>query len=191
MRENPWRINIYSGYAHYGKLCVERRKRVDGMKLDWLDAEKPLREREKNVAMDAFDLKWFDEIETKPEDGFFAISGGVIMYFTAEQIKPLFTALAEKFPGGGIIFDAENQKGVDKSNKVVRKSGNSESLVVLAVDDAEEMFMPWSDRFKRITTYATLPEKINKERKISFITKFMLKMAFRMGFMKFVEIEFK
>ena len=141
--------------------------------------------------MDAFDLKWFDEIETKPEDGFFAISGGVIMYFTAEQIKPLFTALAEKFPGGGIIFDAENQKGVDKSNKVVRKSGNSESLVVLAVDDAEEMFMPWSDRFKRITTYATLPEKINKERKISFITKFMLKMAFRMGFMKFVEIEFK
>ncbi len=46
MRENPWRINIYSGYAHYGKLFVERRKRVDGMQLDWLDAEKMYRSPE-------------------------------------------------------------------------------------------------------------------------------------------------
>ena len=150
----------------------------------------PLRAREKNVAMSAFDLKWLDEVETKPEDGLFAISGGVLMYFAADTIKPLFVALAERFPGGGICFDAENQKGVDKSNKVVRKSGNTGSMVVLAVDDARAMFGPWSRRFRKIITFASLPENVQNEKKIPFMTKFILKMGFRMGFMKFVEIEF-
>ena len=59
--------------------------------------------------------------------------------FTSEQIKPLFVHLAERFAGGSISFDAENQKGV-KSNKIIRKSGNTDSLVVLAVDNAALMF---------------------------------------------------
>lgn len=150
----------------------------------------PLREREKNVAMSAFDLRWFDEVETKPEDGLFAISGGVLMYFTAEEIKPLFVEMAKRFPGGGICFDGENQKGVEKSNKVVRKSGNTDSLVVLAIDDAEAMFKPWSDSFQSVTTFARLPENIRKEKKIPIITKLMLSMAFKMGFMKLIEITF-
>ena len=151
----------------------------------------PLREREKNVAIDAFDTEWFSQVETKPEDGLFVISGGVLMYFTADKIKPLFTALAEQFPGGGICFDAENQRGVDKSNKVIRKSGNTDSLVVLAVDDAEAMFSPWSDKFKTITTFNAIPEKIRKDKRIPFVTKNILKMGAAMGFFKFVEIVFK
>ena len=150
----------------------------------------PLRDGEKNVAMDAFDTSWFKEVETAPEDGLFVISGGVLMYFTEEKIRPLFVSLAESFPGGGIGFDAENQRGVDKSNKVVRKSGNTDSLVVLAVDDAEKMFSPWSDKFKKIETFNAVPEKIRKEKKIPFVTKTILKMGAAMGFFKYVEITF-
>ena len=78
--------------------------------------------------------------------------------FISEQIKPLFVHLAERFPGGSISFDAENQKGV-KSNKIIRKSGNTDSLVVLAVDNAALMFAPWTNKFEKVTTFATPPEK--------------------------------
>ena len=151
----------------------------------------PLREREKNVAMSAFDMKWLDEVESKREDGLFAMSGGVLMYFHEEEIKPLFLALAERFPDGRICFDAENKKGVEKSNAVVRKSGNKQALVVLAVNDAEKMFKPWSSRFKTIVTYNDLPHSVKKEKKIPFSTKMMLWMAFKLGYMKLVEISFE
>ncbi|WP_315308516.1 hypothetical protein [Pseudoramibacter alactolyticus] len=109
--------------------------------------------------------------------------------FTSEQIKPLFVHLAERFAGGSISFDAENQKGV-KSNKIIRKSGNTDSLAVLAVDNAALMFAPWTNNFEKATTFANPPEKVGNERKIAFFTKIMLKMAFKMGFLKFVENSF-
>ena len=59
-------------------------------------------DREKNVAMDAFNTAWFNEVETRPEDGLYVISGGVFMYFEAEDLRKLFTKLALRFPGGGI-----------------------------------------------------------------------------------------
>ena len=79
---------------------------------------------------------------------------------------------------------------MEKSNKVLRKSGNTDSLIVLAVDDAEAMFRPWSPKFGEITTYGALPEKIRTAKQIPFITKTILKMGFKLGYMKFVEIEF-
>ena len=150
----------------------------------------PLRDREKNVPLSAFDLHWLDEIETRPEDGLFVISGGVLMYFNEDTIRPLFTALAERFPDGGICFDAENQSGVDKSNKVLEKSGNTDALVVLAVDNAEEKFSPWSDKFSKIQTFDRLPENIRKAKAIPFFTRQFLGMGMKMGYVKFVEISF-
>lgn len=149
-----------------------------------------LREREKNVEMDAFNTRWFEEVETRPEDGLFVISGGMLMYFTEEKIRPLFCELAKRFPDGGICFDAENQKGLDKSNKVIRKSGNNDAFVVFAVDDAEKLFLPWSDNFKKVMTFNRLPAYVKKAKNIPRFTRMMIGTAMKMGFIKFVEIRF-
>ena len=124
-------------------------------------------DREKNVAMDAFDTAWFDEVETSPEDGLYVISGGVFMYFEEEILRKLFTKLALRFPGGGICFDACNMAGLKKSNRIVKKSGNTGAPVKLAVNNAKKMFLPWSKSFKEVNTASELPQGM-KEAKINF-----------------------
>lgn len=149
------------------------------------------REREKNVAMDAFDVAWFDEVETPIEDGLYVISGGVFMYFEAEKIKKLFTVLAERFPGGGICFDVENSSGVKKSNRIVKKSGNTGALIVFAVDDAQKLFSAWSDDFASIKTIDSLPKDILNAKSVPFISKKILNMGMKMGMLQIVEIMFE
>lgn len=175
---------------------------VDNGKCRWINLDLPdiiaareqlfpLREREKNVAMSAFDLKWFDEVETQTDDGLFVISGGVLMYFDEDTIRPLFTALAERFSKGGICFDAVNQSGLKKSNRVVEKSGNTDALVVFSVENAQEKFSAWSDKFAKIHTLDKLPENVRTAKSIPFFTRKILGMGMKMGFVQFVEISFK
>lgn len=149
------------------------------------------REREKNVAMDAFDTAWFDEVETPVEDGLYVISGGVFMYFEAKKLKKLFMALAEHFPGGGICFDAENSIGVKKSNRIVKKSGNTGALIVFAVDDAEKVFRPWSENFASIKKATCLPKDIMSAKSIPFISKKIMNMGMKMGMLQIMEILFE
>lgn len=174
---------------------------VDNGKCRWINLDLPdiiearkrlftLRDCEKNVPCSAFDTAWFDEVETAPEDGLFIISGGVLMYFDDDTVKGLFTALAERFPGGGICFDAENQAGTDKSNKVLEKSGNT-NLCLLVVDDAETKFRPWSKNFGKIVSFDRLPEYVSKAKSVPFMTRKIVGMGMKMGYVKIVEIMFK
>lgn len=148
-------------------------------------------EREKNVAGDAFDFSWIDEIETPVEDGVYIISGGVLMFFDEDKVRELLTGLAGKLPGGGIGFDGESSGAVKRSNKIVEKTGNKGALVKFAVNDAEKTFAGWSDRFSKINCYDKLPEGIAKAGSIPFGARMMLRMGCRMGMIKIVEIMFK
>ncbi|WP_407427458.1 class I SAM-dependent methyltransferase [Treponema sp.] len=147
-------------------------------------------EREKNVGASAFDLSWLDKVETKPEDGLFVMSGGVLFYFEEEKIRMLFTALSQKFPNGGICFDAVNSKGLKKSNAVVEKSGNKGAKIVFALNDAEKQFVSWSPHFK-VNVQRSLSQEIKKAKSIPFGTRFAVNMGMKMGFMQFVEVLFK
>ena len=51
--------------------------------------------------------------------------------------------------GGGICFDGENQKGVDKSNKIVQKTGNG-TKIYFPTEDSRAMFASWGDCFKKV-----------------------------------------
>ena len=148
-------------------------------------------EREKNVAMDAFDTAWFDEIETSVEDGVYVISGGVFMYFDEEVLKKLFTELAKSFPGGGICFDACNLAGLKKSNRVVKKSGNTGAPVKMAVDHAEKQFLPWSSDFKKVHTVVEFPQGMQEAKSVPAVSKLILRMGLKMKMIQIVEILFR
>lgn len=175
---------------------------VDNGQCHWINLDLPevigareklvaCREREKNVAMDAFDTAWFDEIETPIEDGVYIISGGVFMYFEADKLKKLFVEMAKRFPGGGLCFDASNSAGVRKSNRIVKKAGNTGAPVVFAVDDAQKLFSGWSDRFAAIHTIRALPADMKKAKSIPFMSKKILDMGMKMGMVQIIEIMFK
>ncbi|MBQ9471090.1 MAG: class I SAM-dependent methyltransferase [Bacteroidales bacterium] len=150
----------------------------------------PRREREKNVAADAFDTSWLQHIDTPISDGVFIISGGVLMYFEAERLKPLFNTLAQQLPGGGICFDGESDFAVRRSNRILERAGNTGALVKFAVNDASSTFGGWSDRFADIRIFDRMPADIARAKSLPIIPKSILKMGFKKGLIKFVEIEF-
>ena len=148
-------------------------------------------EREKNIAMDGFDTAWFEEIETPAEDGVYVISGGVFMYFEEDVLKKLFTELADRFPGGGICFDACNSIGSKKSNRVVKKSGNTGAPIKLAVDDAKKLFLPWSENFREVNTVVELPENMKVAKSLPWMSKCILNMGMKLKMIQIIEILFR
>lgn len=81
----------------------------------------PCFDREKNIAFDAFDFSWMDEIKVDVEKGVYIICGGVLYYFQPQKIKELFISLAKHFSNGGIFFDCESSYGVKKLINWLRK----------------------------------------------------------------------
>ena len=152
------------------------------------------REREFNLPADLMDFSWMEKVRGEPynvnvDDGVYIISGGVLMYFHTEQMQRFFLALAKAFPGGGICFDGENQKGVDKSNKIVQKTGNG-TKIYFPIEDSKTMFASWGDCFTEVNE-RPFPNYVKKSREIPFKWKFVLSLGMRLGMVKIIDVLFE
>lgn len=105
----------------------------------------PLGAREQNVVCDLNDFSWFDRIDFKPEDGVVFTAGGLFYYFETEQVRSLFRAMAERFPGGMITFDAVNALGLKGVNAEVKLAGNK-TPSFFSLEHPKEELERWSDR---------------------------------------------
>ncbi len=76
----------------------------------------PAEGREKNVACDLNEFAWMNAIDAQNGAVFFA--AGVFYYFRTEDVRRLFAAMAERFPGGVLVFDSCNERGA----KLMRKT---------------------------------------------------------------------
>lgn len=72
----------------------------------------PAGEREKNLALDLNDFRWMEAIDADPVKGTVLFAAGVFYYFQAEILKKLFPAMAERFPGGHLVFDGAGPAAV-------------------------------------------------------------------------------
>ena len=98
----------------------------------------PAGEREENIACDLNDLSWMDRIDAG--DGAVLYAAGVFHYFTAQQIKDMAIAMADKFPGGRLVFDAVGKFGRDNLMKGTLKNlGMSDISGLFYVNDASEL----------------------------------------------------
>lgn len=90
-------------------------RRVDDGRVRWLAVDLPeaidVRERflpsegrHQNLAADALDPTWLDQVDAGA--GVYITAGGLLMYFEEADVRRLVTACAERFPGGGMVFDA-------------------------------------------------------------------------------------
>ena len=87
-----------------------------------------------------------DKINAK--DGAILYAAGVFHYFTAQQIKNMVIAMAEKFPGGRLVFDAVGKFGRDKLLKSTLKSmGMNDVSGLFYVNDTSEL-EGWSKKAK-------------------------------------------
>lgn len=164
---------------------------------DVIEARKSIvacKDREMNFAGDLMDFSWMEQIRNAPyhvnvSNGVYIICGGVLMYFHTEQIKRFFLALAKAFPGGGICFDGENQRGLEKSNKIVRKTGNG-SEIHFPIEDSHALFASWGDCFTNVTEHP-IPDYVRKSHEVPLKWKFVLSMGMRLGIVKIIDVSFR
>lgn len=134
----------------------------------------PETEREKNIEGDLNDTSWFDRIPFNDEDGAVFFASGVFYYFKTEDVRKLFCKMAERFPGGKLVFDATNAKGLKSMLKTwLGASGMKDVGVYFSLDDEREL-MNWSDKFSAVvrkgylTGYRPLDKKYGRILNIMF-----------------------
>lgn len=115
---------------------------------------------------------------------------GVFYYFKPEVIRKLFDKLSERFPGGGICFDAESSYGLKKSNRMVEKNKNNGAGMYFSVDNARELFSSWNRNLKAIHVIDRVPEDIRSQKSILLSVRMILNLGSKMGIVKFVELLF-
>jgi O-methyltransferase involved in polyketide biosynthesis len=107
--------------------------RIDNGSLQWLDVDLPevigMRkllipeaDRSRCIPCSLFDTGWMREISSDRQ-GLFMVAGGVMPYFTRQQVQSILSAIADNFPDSELMFDAVSWLGRFFSNRINNKAG--------------------------------------------------------------------
>ena len=153
LRAHPWAavVNLGCGLDSTGRACDNGQCRIYNIDLPDVMAVReallPAGERERNLAADLNDLSWFDAIDAPTEDGAVFFAAGVFYYFRTEQVRALCAAMAERFPGGRLVFDAAGPTAVKLMLKTwVKQAGIRDVGAYFSVRDPARELSPWTDR---------------------------------------------
>ena len=109
----------------------------------------PGTDRVRNYGCDLNDLSWFDAIDAA--EGVCFMAAGVFYYFKREDVKRLFNAMARRFPGGRLVFDAANERAVKLMLKTwVKEAGITSIRDYFSVGDAKRD-LAWMEK-ARVTS---------------------------------------
>ncbi|MBQ8913478.1 MAG: class I SAM-dependent methyltransferase [Lachnospiraceae bacterium] len=149
----------------------------------------PAGDREKNLACDLNDYSWMDEIDAG--DGAVFYAAGVFYYFKTEVLKKLFSAMAEKFPKGALVFDACNKRGAKMMTKTwLKEAGISDVGAFFSVEDYKEL-ESWSDNFNSVSAKSYMRGYRDIYNDVKGVHRTMIKFCDKMVYMKIIKIEFK
>ena len=144
-------VNLGCGLDSTGRACDNGQCRIYNIDLPDVMAVReallPAGERERNLAADLNDLSWFDAIDAPTEDGAVFFAAGVFYYFRTEQVRALCAAMAERFPGGRLVFDAAGPTAVKLMLKTWIKQADIRDVgAYFSVRDPARELSPWTDR---------------------------------------------
>ncbi|MBR4193424.1 MAG: class I SAM-dependent methyltransferase, partial [Oscillospiraceae bacterium] len=148
----------------------------------------PAGEREENLACDLNDFTWMDRIDASRGAVFFA--AGVFYYFKTEDVKKLFAAMAERFPGAVLAFDTCNERGAKLMRKTwLKEAGITDVSAFFSLEDEKEL-TGWSRRFASVTAKSYMRGYRDIYRDVSLFHKLMIRFCDRLVKMKIVKIVF-
>ena len=134
------------------------------------------------------DLSWFDRIDAAGGAVFFA--AGVFYYFLNEQVRALFTAMADAFPGGRLVFDAAGKKAVRLMLKTWIKSANIQDVgAYFSVSDAKAELSRWSARLAVSSRGYMLGYHDLKDPSVSGFFRFLARLGDGMMKMQIVRLD--
>ncbi len=150
-----------------------------------------LGEDEKNIASDLNDYSWFDKVYFDQKKGIILFGSGLFYYFKKEDVKKLVVYLAEKFPGGKIVFDATNAKGLKKMLKTwLEPNQMGEVGLYFSVDDEKEI-LNWSDKIASVSSKGYIGGYMPLNKKYGFFANILFKYIDKKKLGQIIEIGFK
>ena len=148
----------------------------------------PPGERETNLACDLNDFSWMDEISAADGAVFFA--AGVFYYFKTGDVRKLFRAMAEHFPGGVLAFDSCNERGAKLMRKTwLREAGITDVTAFFSLED-ESALAGWSDRFSSVTARSYMRGYRDIYQNVGAFHRLMIRFCDTLVKMKIVRIVF-
>ncbi|MBQ6610355.1 MAG: class I SAM-dependent methyltransferase [Oscillospiraceae bacterium] len=149
----------------------------------------PAGEREQNLAFDLNDLSWMDRIDGTNSAVFYA--AGVFYYFKTGDVKKLFHAMAERFPGAVLVFDSCNERGAKLMRKTwLKEAGITDVSAFFSLEDESEL-LGWSDRFSSVTAKSYMRGYRDIYKNVGLFHKLMIRFCDTLVRMKIVKIVFR
>ena len=149
----------------------------------------PAGERETNLACDLNDYSWMDGIDASGGAVFFA--AGLFYYFKTEDVKKLFRAMAECFPGSVLVFDSCNKRGAGLMRKTwLKEAGITDVNAYFSLEDEAEL-KEWSDQFASVTAKSYMRGYRDIYQNVGLLHKLMIRFCDGLVRMKIVKIVFR
>ena len=150
----------------------------------------PSTERERNIPSDLNDHSWFEKIGFIKEDGAVFIASGVFLYFKKDDVKKLFCAMAERFPGARLAFDGQNEAGKNLDLKALQTSGIDISTN-FSLNHPEAELRSWSDKFARVQWKKMSTGYIQPDKRFGLLYRLMALYADNTGMSQLDVIDFQ
>ena len=148
----------------------------------------PAGDRETNLACDLNDPGWMNEIDAAGGAVFFA--AGVFYYFRTADVKKLFQAMAERFPGGALAFDSCNERGAKLMRKTwLKEAGITDVSAFFSLEDEAEL-RGWSSHFSSVTARSYMRGYRDIYKNVGVFHKLMIRFCDRLVKMKIIKIVF-
>lgn len=186
-------VNLGCGLDNTGRNCDNGKCKIYNLDFSEVISARnsllPAGEREENIPCNLNDTSWFEKIDASGGAVFFA--AGVFYYFLKEQVRTLVVKMAEKFPGGKIVFDAANEKAVKLMLKTWIKDAEIKDVgAYFSVSDAVSEISAWDNRLSVSSRGYMLGYNDLKTPSVSGFFRFLSKVGDGMMKMRIVRIDF-
>ena len=149
----------------------------------------PTGERERNIACDLNDPRWMDAVDASGGAVFFA--AGVFFYFRTEDVRSLFSRMAERFPGAVLAFDSCNRRGAKMMRSTwLKEAGITDVNAFFSLENEREL-ESWSGRFSSVTAKSYMRGYRDIYGHVSPLHKLMIRFCDRLVRMRIVKITFR
>jgi O-methyltransferase involved in polyketide biosynthesis len=171
--------------------------RVDNGTLHWFDLDLPdaieyrrrlipETSRSRCIAKSILDFSWMEDVGFNISEGILMVAGGLFAYFEEKDVSRFFKAIAQRFPGGEIIFDSSSSRGNWVINRRFKKHGIS------GIDHKFDAKSPsqvesWSEHLEVIDWFPYFSRvKINPKWKLR--TRLIMSLNSKLSLAKFIHV---
>lgn len=149
----------------------------------------PAGEREENIPFDLNVSAWMDRIDASKGAVFYA--SGVFYYFKTEEVRALFCAMAERFPGSVLVFDSCNARGAKMMMKTwIKEAGISDVGAYFSLQDPSDL-EAWSEHFAEVSSRSYMRGYRDIYDDVNGFHKLMIRFCDSLVNMLIIKIRFK